>query len=274
MISTKGIRVLGFPQDGIPPHGLHGAYHVHFVCLRGSGSFIQDGNRFSFSKDDLVILQGNLDFSDFKYSKGFRCLILAVPRGFLRNMGNGMVLESKGFIHTKNHPVTHLPGKAKELILEDFRSLEKRASLTSEYGLKSISHAVQVLTYDIWDLHENREEGSGLNNSNAGTFLRFQELAKANCGRERTVAWYAGELCVTPRKLSRICMSASGSGASEWIEHYSKSLIIGLLDDPSLSLDQISDDLHFSSRSFFTRYVKRLLGKTPSEYRSSGKAAI
>ena len=39
------------------------------------------------------------------------------------------------------------------------------------------------------------------------------------------------------------------------------------LDDSSLSIDDIIDNLNFSSKSFFTTYVKRVLGVTPSEYR-------
>lgn len=270
MISHPGILVLEYPADARLPHLLHERYHVHFVCLRGNGAFRCGQRVLSFSKGDLVVLQGDLDFTDFVYSKGFRCTILAVPRGFMRTAGNGQVMETQGFIHARNHPVVSLPERSKALILDDFRSLGQRTSPFSEYGRKSVIHLLQILMYDLWEVYESLEPdpGAKIRNGNAGLFLRFQELAKDNCASERTVAWYAAELCVTPRQLSRICLSASGSGASEWIEHYSKMLIMKMLDDPALSLDEISDRLDFSSRSFFTRYVKRLLGRTPSEYRS------
>ncbi|WP_439488804.1 helix-turn-helix domain-containing protein [Algoriphagus sp.] len=34
-----------------------------------------------------------------------------------------------------------------------------------------------------------------------------------------------------------------------------------------MNISEIADEMGFSSRSFFTRYVKKLLGMTPKEYR-------
>ncbi len=42
-----------------------------------------------------------------------------------------------------------------------------------------------------------------------------------------------------------------------------------LLRDPKLTLTDIVDRMNFQSMSFFSRYVKRVLGKTPTEYRNS-----
>jgi AraC-like DNA-binding protein len=41
-----------------------------------------------------------------------------------------------------------------------------------------------------------------------------------------------------------------------------------LLQNKNLTTSEIADEIEFSSRSFFTRYVKKLLGATPSKYRS------
>ncbi|WP_425287340.1 AraC family transcriptional regulator [Lutimonas vermicola] len=41
----------------------------------------------------------------------------------------------------------------------------------------------------------------------------------------------------------------------------------GLIDSHvHLNITEIADEMEFSSRSFFTRYVKKVLGMTPSEY--------
>ncbi|MBS4040911.1 MAG: helix-turn-helix domain-containing protein [Flavobacteriales bacterium] len=43
--------------------------------------------------------------------------------------------------------------------------------------------------------------------------------------------------------------------------------LIILLKNPNLTFTEIADTLHFSSQSFFSRYVKKTLGVSPSEYR-------
>jgi len=48
-------------------------------------------------------------------------------------------------------------------------------------------------------------------------------------------------------------------------EHPMHNII--LLQNKPLNISEIANKIEFSSRSFFTRYVKKLLGVTPSEYR-------
>ena len=269
MIPDSSIRILRYPENKVLPDELHGDYHVHFICMRGHGGFFHGKEWTPFKKNDLVILQGDVDFSGFEYSKGFRCIILAVPRGFMRRVGNGMVWESRGFIHARMHPSVHLPDDSKDLIVGDLLSLEKRSSHSSRYSSQSLIQSIQILMYDIWDVYDSSpaEGGQRLSDDNAGIFLKYQQMVKENCHKESTVAWYADRLNVTPRQLSRICEKAGGSGAIQWINHYTGALIMEQLDDSSLSIDDIIDNLNFSSKSFFTTYVKRVLGVTPSEYR-------
>ena len=118
-------------------------------------------------------------------------------------------------------------------------------------------------------MYDNRAVSSRLSGSDdaAFVFIRFQELLKVHCNTERTVEWYANKLNITPRKLSRVCLDASGSGASEWIGNYTTIRVRELLETSDMFIEDICDEMHFSSRSYFTRYVKRVLGTTPSEYR-------
>lgn len=89
-----------------------------------------------------------------------------------------------------------------------------------------------------------------------------------NCCSEREVEWYADKLCVTPKYLSQVTQRVSHLPASEWIEYFTTHEIIRRLEDHTQTLNDIVDAMHFSSASFFTRYVRKHLGKTPSEIRN------
>lgn len=92
-------------------------------------------------------------------------------------------------------------------------------------------------------------------------------LVQQHCTEQREVAWYAGELGLAPKYLSEISKDITGKPASDWIETYTANELIKLLSDTRLTLTDITDRLHFSSQAMLTRYMKRTVGKTPTEYR-------
>nr|WP_303247166.1 helix-turn-helix domain-containing protein [Parabacteroides distasonis] len=98
---------------------------------------------------------------------------------------------------------------------------------------------------------------------------RFINLLKAGDYRNhREVSYYASRLCITPKYLTEVCKKASGFTANYWIDRFTISRITHLLSDKNLTLKEISDNMNFSSLSFFNRYVQRLLKVSPSEYRN------
>lgn len=76
-----------------------------------------------------------------------------------------------------------------------------------------------------------------------------------------------GEETITPKYLNYISKINTRITASEWIQRNAKERIIFLLQNKTLNISEIANEMDFSSRSFFTRYVKKLLGVTPKEYR-------
>ena len=99
-------------------------------------------------------------------------------------------------------------------------------------------------------------------------FLLISNPFHENCKEQREVSWYAGELCITPKYLSAICQKITGKSALYWIEYYTVHEILLLLNNPSLTLTEVTDMMHFPAPPMLTRYLKRTIGKTPSEYRS------
>ena len=86
--------------------------------------------------------------------------------------------------------------------------------------------------------------------------------------KEREVRFYSDKLNITPKYLNYICKANTRITASEWIQRYAKERIIFLLQNKDLNISEIADEMDFSSRSFFTRYVKKVLGVSPSEFRN------
>lgn len=97
---------------------------------------------------------------------------------------------------------------------------------------------------------------------------RFMELLQRDFRREHNIKYYASELCVTPRYLSRIINEVSGHFASEHIDNFLITEAKQLIRSRQFTILQISEMLNFTSQSFFGRYFKNLTGYTPVQYQN------
>lgn len=100
---------------------------------------------------------------------------------------------------------------------------------------------------------------------------KFIDLLSRNFRKEREVKFYADKLCVTPKYLSHVVSGLTGRTPSDYIEEFVVMESKALLNSTPMTIQQISDELHFPSQSFFGKYFKRIVGMSPKEYRASTK---
>ena len=92
--------------------------------------------------------------------------------------------------------------------------------------------------------------------------------------RHRDLSYYASHLCITPHYLSEICKKVGGEPASYWIDRFTLHEVIRCLNRKELPLTEIVERMNFSSLSYFSRYVQKRIGVSPSEYRSNRTSEI
>ena len=98
-------------------------------------------------------------------------------------------------------------------------------------------------------------------------FDRFIYLVNQHAKREHQIGFYADKMCLTQRYLGTVIRQASGTTAKEWIDRALAEYIKIELKHTDKSIAQISEDMGFPNPSFFSKYFKRLTGRTPLEYR-------
>lgn len=97
-------------------------------------------------------------------------------------------------------------------------------------------------------------------------FEEFLELVEAHYAEQRSVGFYAGKLCLTPKYLSQAILKASGRYANDWIRDYVILEAKALLKSGRYTVQQVGDQLHFPNASFFGKYFKAAVGCTPRWY--------
>ena len=138
------------------------------------------------------------------------------------------------------------------------------------FRLQMVQHVMMVIFYAS-DKPQSISNKGDVIRTNADLLTKqFLELVKENFRKERQLKFYADELCITPRYLSRVVKECSGSSAADWIERYVVLEARALLKSTSMNIQQISDSLNFPSQTFFGKYFKRRVGMSPKEYRRVG----
>ena len=95
----------------------------------------------------------------------------------------------------------------------------------------------------------------------------FLKLVAQYHDRERSMGFYAGKLCLTPKYLSKIIKKASGKSGPEWIDSFVILEAKNMLKYSDMPIKEIVYKLNFPNASVFYKFFKSHTGLTPSDYR-------
>jgi AraC-like DNA-binding protein len=99
-------------------------------------------------------------------------------------------------------------------------------------------------------------------------FNRFLSMLSGSNVKRLPINYYAGQLAITPKYLTMLCLKYSDKTASDWIVQYTLEDIRFYLRNTDFSIKEVSAKLGFANMSHFGSYVRKHLGVSPSEYRS------
>ena len=262
-------QLLNTKRDGRWPSEFTSDYHVHILVRDGEMRFSDGKTEFLSQKDDLVIWQMSNTIQRVTYSDDFEADFLIASGDFLARFNPEMVWASKGFIFIRINPSFHLHEESLRLMNDDFSLFRQRLDMPeSPFKEEVVGRVMQIFLYDLWTVYSTEMSQMETNDNAARIFLRFLSLVQQDCRQQRDVAYYADKLCITPKYLSQVSRSVSGLPASEWITYYATFELVSLLSDQTKTLTEVADLMRFESASHFSRYTKKVLGKTPTEYRN------
>jgi len=251
-----------FPED------FQTRFHTHIYCQSGSVKFMFNGQQYQSKKGEFIFWLAGLDVSDLSFSANFKATLLFVESDLLTANLPSATMSIDSYIHSKENPILHPDKKDKEKILKNFQLLyEKSQEKKHRYYEEMLKLQMQLFLLEMWHIFDDELDRRKRSLQSGTLYERFLQLVQEHCMQEREVRFYSNELNITPKYLNYICKVNTRITASEWIQRYAKERIILLLKNKNLNISEIADEMDFSSRSFFTRYVKKMLGVTPKEYR-------
>ena len=253
-----------FPRDFLAN------YHTHLICHRGKIDFIFNEVKMSCKSNEFLFWFAKSNLKSLSFSKGFSATILLVENKFLMNNIPDQSWGIDAELHSRQYPVKQLENREDQRrILSNFRLLNtKFLDVDHHFYEEALKLQMKLFILEMWHTFVNEYKRRKRSLQSGTLYERFRQLVQDCCMKEREVKFYANQLNISEKYLNVISKQNSGATASEFIHRFTKERIVLLLQNKNFNISEISNEMSFSSRSFFTRYVKKVLGCTPSEYRN------
>lgn len=278
---TANADVHGFSVSYNQPFYEHDQFKFHFrsdfltilLIVKGEITFSLDLKEYTAKQNSLVIIAPNAIKKVSVVSKDSIVSGVNFTIEFLTAIGMSKnTVELLDYFSPQFSPHWNLDRKDASAVQLFIKQLNNRVVSLNEhaYGKELLYHTFYIFLYEVY----------GLSNKYAAPFHHhvtrkenlvkdFTHLVQKQCRAQRKVNAYAEQLNITPKYLTETVKEVTGKTAGEIIDDFVLLEAKLLLDNPALSIAEISDDLHFSDQSFFGKYFKRHTGLSPKEYRHS-----
>lgn len=248
-------------------------WFVALLCIEGESTIYINNEMYSIHKNDILLCHPQTIFEhkitnlDFKYC-GF-CLSPEYVKQISLISSNSW----NAILYIENNPIIALDENESSLFLQYYNLIRSKFETESQHHLKQLID--MLLHAFIYEFHDSMEKRIKIDppqyNSADNLFISFLDILVNSYPKQRSVSYYAEKLFVTPKYLSAICKEISGETASDLITRYVKKDIENLLKQPNKTIKEIANELDFANLSFFGKYVKRIFGVSPKEYRENIK---
>lgn len=243
------------------------------VGTEGETSLTSNLQEFRLKKDSLFIFSPK-HILQVQSNNRFKAHLIVIAPDFLKRINIDTKRMMPLFLQFGSLPCMELT-HAESQSLRSFISMVEQELKGSETDFSSeiIGGLIAATIYKVGDilthyLTEHPEVDSPIHNRAEEYFRQFTELLGEHYKHERSVGFYARQLCITPKYLTTLIKRISGKSVSGWIDNYVILEAKTLLKYSNMSIQEISYCLNFANQSFFGSYFKRHTGMSPSQYKA------
>lgn len=241
------------------------------VALQGELSLLMNLDKLILRTNQILTIPPHQVLQKLDISPDFNGYVILFRPGFVQDV-NIFRSHMPYLVAIHEYPVLDLSDATKDLVLKfceflheiDRNELVNHVPEIQKGLLASFFNLIAEIYRQIKP--DSLVKKEKLSRSNY-IFNKFLKLIVEYHTKERSVAFYADKLCITPKYLSTICREVSSKVATDLI---STAVIMDAkskLRSTSMTVQEISLSLNFPNPSFFGRYFKRYTGCSPMQFR-------
>lgn len=243
------------------------------VGTEGETSVSFNLHEFKLKKDSIFIFtpKNVLQVNSQQY---FKADVIAISPDFMRRINIDIKNMMPLFLKFVENPALTLTPEESRSMRGMIAQIERETrGPETHFSFDIVSGLIAATIYKVGDimyhyLAEHPEEQNNSHNRAEEYFKQFAHLLGEHFREERSVGFYARQLCITPKYLTTLIKRISGQSVSEWIDNYVILEAKTLLKYSTMSIQEIAYYLNFPNQSFFGSYFKRNTGMSPSQYKA------
>ena len=243
------------------------------VGTEGETSVSFNLHEFRLKKDSMFIFtpKNILQVPSQQY---FKADVIAISPDFMRRINIDIKNMMPLFLKFVENPALTLTPEESRSMRGMIAQIERETrGPETHFSFDIVSGLIAATIYKVGDimyhyLAEHPEEQNNSHNRAEEYFKQFTHLLGEHFREERSVGFYARQLCITPKYLTTLIKRISGQSVSEWIDNYVILEAKTLLKYSTMSIQEIAYYLNFPNQSFFGSYFKRNTGMSPSQYKA------
>jgi AraC-like DNA-binding protein len=248
-----------------PPH--RHEFEEIMLIRAGKAEHLLDGERVVLTAKTLVVVpKGHVH--RLMPSAGLEGSVIRFKDEFLAVTSFTVFSQFVGLFHLA------LSDSDAQVLDAIFSLIKAESTVTNRHRRTTVAHLVQALVSKIEELKLMPLDGHiPALREKQKLWERFNEIVEQHYKRDHSVAFYAHELGISPRKLNEVVRlflgKSVGVALDERLVVEAKRLILF----SGMNIKEIAFDLGFKEHSHFSKVFRRIAGTTPSLFEDLARSA-
>lgn len=268
MIANYSLSPIPMPYHEVPAiNGQRTSFKEQVIAIitSGSGRIQIDRNEYPLSEGSIITLFPSHTAQITEASNDLCCLYLSFSFDFMADFPYML----QAHIAEQMEATPYIQSEEKEYML--LRSVFQ--PMASHFNQKEHPSYLAILRSYIFIFvaevsniytHKGLKTTSGHYEKMTDQFF---SLLHDHFRTQRSVSFYADQMCITYKHLSRIIREITGATPSQWIAHFTLKEAKSLLRSTDKSITQIAEELQFGNSSSFAAFFRKHTGLSPLEFR-------
>lgn len=249
------------------------ADHLFMVMVRRGGLKVrtEDGT-LSVSAGEGLLIQPLTLRSFVRAGDTVSATVLAFTSAFMEALPWKPVHEGLWRLAMERMGTFVLPAADVARVAEPLQRLAQRIEHLGEHprGRELVQNTFMELCLEFSAAGECPEHAANnISGRKEELVSRFVVLAQEQHVRRRRLSYYSDRLAVTSKHLSETVKDVTGRSAMQVLDDLLVSRSKLLLHERGRSISQVAYDLAFGDPAVFSKFFKRMTGRSPREFRAA-----
>ena len=242
---------------------------LFLLCTRGECDITIHLSEYKIQKNNIVTILPGTFVHVHRQSPDCRLFLVGFNKELLNgiNIFNSTMNYLSALIDT---PIIPLRPETAGLFQDYFMLLIKMKRTEAKPNKDLVSTKLLTILHGVGSIHQKTNVTTRTSNRGEEIVKRLVRYIIKHYTKERSVAFYADLLHISPQHLSTTVNKITGKTVTDIIAKLVITDAEAKLKSTDLTIQEIAYSLNFPEISFFGKYFKRYTGMSPKQYRENG----